>query len=992
MKWRWFTYVQNLNYFAPKLPKYSPLRITSLLSILLALLFCSFVATAQHPYYYTLNDDNGLPSNEVYDLQQDQFGYMWIGCDAGLYRYDGFKFQRYKNTYQNAVAISGLRLSEDKKMFCQNFFGQLFYAEDDSMVLFADVKEQVKSHPEYTIDKERNVLIGLPNGILLYRADGSKELLFKNNLSVNEIEVTDNGDVYVLDLVRGLFRITKNRRGDYALTQLKTDKKVFRNSGYAFRKFGNSLFILSTRNNSNNDHFIAEVVGDSTRIIRTIQAGSIAEFVYTIALIEGKLWLCTSNGVYTLGLDGEYENRYFPGEKISDIFVDREGAYWFSSLQNGVFVIPQLSLMLLNTNNSALKDNNITALKNNQTEGVFSGTYTGDIYLFSPNNNRLELFPKSNNYLYRNVTSIIPLNDHTLLAGRGGISVINTKTKTENSYSSVYVRDMAMVHDSLICVSTQSISAVSKVSSLVKDKLYQPVILKDISGKKVCYDRAGSKLWVTLNEGLATLEGGDFKLFKIAGKPVFCNALYADTTGLWAGTVSDGVYNIRNGKVSLHLNNNNGLIGNNIKCMTSRNDTLYVATDECVNIRFPDGSFSYINNANGINAKEINAISISNQYIYIGTIRGLFYTPVSKYFTNNVKPNIRLSSVYVDGQKCDVTKKVWLNYYNKDILINFSATALKSRGRFLYKYRIAGFQNEWKLQEGNINNVRLSHLPAGSYTFEVMALNENGIASKDVAKISLEVATPFWQHWLFYLLLVVVASSMVTLLFLLRIRTIKRKADIREQITNSQLTALKAQMNPHFMYNTLNSIQDLILQNDIKNTNYYLSRYSSLMRKILDNSDDKEIELAEETEILKLYLELEQLRFGKEFTFSITISAEINKNEVQIPTMIIQPFVENAIKHGLLHKKGEKTLEIIFLKEGNNLKCIIRDNGIGRKKANEIKQRSPIHHKSFATRATEKRLELININRKNKIKLIIDDIYTEDKSAGTEVILVIPLS
>jgi sensor histidine kinase YesM len=225
-----------------------------------------------------------------------------------------------------------------------------------------------------------------------------------------------------------------------------------------------------------------------------------------------------------------------------------------------------------------------------------------------------------------------------------------------------------------------------------------------------------------------------------------------------------------------------------------------------------------------------------------------------------------------------------------------------------------------------------------------------------------------------------------------RINRIKKKAEIRNQLTNSQLTALKAQMNPHFMYNTLNSIQDLVLQNDIKNSNYYLSRYSSLMRKILDTSESNEIELAEEADTLKLYLELEQLRFGSDFTFDIEIDSTVDPHDTHMPSMIIQPFVENAIKHGLLHKKGRKTLSIRFNIEYNVLTCLITDNGIGRERSAEIKKRSPQHHRSFATRATEKRLSLINENREKKIILTITDLFENGIASGTEVLLQIPLT
>jgi LytS/YehU family sensor histidine kinase len=162
------------------------------------------------------------------------------------------------------------------------------------------------------------------------------------------------------------------------------------------------------------------------------------------------------------------------------------------------------------------------------------------------------------------------------------------------------------------------------------------------------------------------------------------------------------------------------------------------------------------------------------------------------------------------------------------------------------------------------------------------------------------------------------------------------------------------------------------------------------MRKILEISEQNQVDLNEEIEILKLYLELEQLRFGADFEFSIVCDLNINQNTIFIPSMIIQPFVENAIKHGLLHKKGSKSLVVRFENHAEAIICTIKDNGVGRQKAAEIKSRSPIAHKSFATNATQKRLELININRKNKITLEFTDLYSENVPTGTEVKIIIP--
>lgn len=193
-------------------------------------------------------------------------------------------------------------------------------------------------------------------------------------------------------------------------------------------------------------------------------------------------------------------------------------------------------------------------------------------------------------------------------------------------------------------------------------------------------------------------------------------------------------------------------------------------------------------------------------------------------------------------------------------------------------------------------------------------------------------------------------------------------------------------MNPHFIFNSLNSIQDLILQQDVRNSYHYLNKFSQLMRKVLEASESDEISLADEINFLTLYLDLEKLRFGEEFSYDIICDPSIHSSYRNLPSMLLQPFVENGIKHGLLHKKGAKKMTIEIVPIGSNaMRYIIRDNGVGRKKAAEINQRRQTNHNSFATRATEQRIELLNNRPGFSFNIVILDLIHSDEAVGTEV-------
>ncbi len=217
-------------------------------------------------------------------------------------------------------------------------------------------------------------------------------------------------------------------------------------------------------------------------------------------------------------------------------------------------------------------------------------------------------------------------------------------------------------------------------------------------------------------------------------------------------------------------------------------------------------------------------------------------------------------------------------------------------------------------------------------------------------------------------------------------------AEHEKDISRTTLTALIAQMNPHFLFNALNTIQSFIYSNDKKNASSYLGKFSELTRKILDNSSKKNISLDEEITLLQLYLDIEKVRFGDGFDASIRVDPSLDGEGISFPPMLVQPYVENAIKNGLLHKQGKKELRVDIRRiDGTNgIKIVIDDNGIGREQSTKI-NKTKIGHQSFANTATQKRINLINQTLDQKIVLDIIDKKNENGiGIGTTVILIIP--
>jgi LytS/YehU family sensor histidine kinase len=220
----------------------------------------------------------------------------------------------------------------------------------------------------------------------------------------------------------------------------------------------------------------------------------------------------------------------------------------------------------------------------------------------------------------------------------------------------------------------------------------------------------------------------------------------------------------------------------------------------------------------------------------------------------------------------------------------------------------------------------------------------------------------------------------------------KRENALQQRTTELEMQALRAQMNPHFIFNCLNAINHFILVNEVNTASDYLTKFSRLIRIVLDNSFRKYIFLSEELESLRLYIELEQIRFDHHFSFDISLKEVSDMDNIVIPPMLLQPFVENAIWHGLMYKEGSGTLDVELTKENEILICTITDNGIGRKRSAELKSTLSINKKSLGMNITASRLHLLNEGMGNHIELQITDLSDNvGQAAGTRVVITIPI-
>lgn len=396
---------------------------------------------------------------------------------------------------------------------------------------------------------------------------------------------------------------------------------------------------------------------------------------------------------------------------------------------------------------------------------------------------------------------------------------------------------------------------------------------------------------------------------------------------------------------------------------------------------------------NGLLNDEVNGIARNGSKIWLAHNNGVSIFDPKKIRDNFTPPPVYITQVLVNDRPLpDMHSELdhSQNYFN----ISFTGLSYKDPGKVEYKYRMKGIDQDWIYT--SYTNVKYPAVPPGSYTFEVYAKNNDGYWSKQPAAISFRVAPAWWQTWWFKITGAVVLLFFGGLLFRQRLNIIKRREHLRTiqrtKIAAAELKALRSQMNPHFMFNAINSVQYFITNNDPRSSEKYLSKFAKLIRYVVDNSKPSSIPLEKELEALRLYLDLESLRFENRFEYTIEIGDNVDTGYVQIPSMLIQPYVENAIWHGLMHKNGPGKITISLAMDDNILKCAVEDNGIGRKRSQELKAgRKNNMHKSVGMSITRERLDIINqINNSNLTVTITDLTDINGSATGTRIDLNIP--
>lgn len=945
---------------------------------------------SQDPYAIQISLATGLPSSTVYDVLQDKKGFLWFATNEGVSRYDGYEFKTFQSPLQTSTAGSCLREDAFGRIWYENFDGILYYIQDEKMHRLQNMKQF--DYFQFAV-LEKHLFVVQAEGVAIFDLKTLKRIQTIPLDGTRVASTAANKSSFYLVTKHSIFRITDALKTTNSYHFFNTTESLRPNQIFVSDE---TVLLTNKLNNPREIH----VMSSDLNYVKKIESPDY-EVINQISILHKKAWVQTPKGIYLVDLKtGKLIHHYFKEKSISNIIQDRQNNYWVSSPNEGIFIIPDFSVKFYRTN--GIIPSKIVSLENDFLIGSKKGeflqvskdlTTSKLIYQYS-NNAHIHYL----HYQENQKKTYFSSSQFYILNG------LNFKNAISNSIS---VKQIIQLDDKYMAFAASSISGILLNPSFKNKKSHWDVLFNSfhyhpdstmklsfvgMRMRTVFLDETKKHLYFSGNTGLFRADTlGNIQEIKHDGNSFLATTLLGFNGDIYALSTRGNLFRIsKTGEFTL-LNKSLGIEEYGIRAIRKDQSRLVVLSNSYFHLYQLDSKKTQIINFN-INPYEVNDFLIDQNRLILLTNAGIISFDLN--LTNNAKSSARffINTVKINNLIIPKTKLKRLSFEENDLTISFSILDFGTIHSEPIFYQING--GNWKKIPLNSRTLEFPSLKHGSYVIAFKLgntiLDEN---------IEFTIQPPFWQTWWFILFVSLVVLLIGRTLYKRRIQVLSNKIELlnekvilEQQLGKSILTSIKSQMNPHFFYNALNTIQAYIFTNDRRNASVYLAKFSKLTRMILEMSEKEIIHLQEETTALSLYLELEKMRFDGDFEFEITPSESLDMELVKIPPMLIQPYVENSIKHGLLHQRGEKWLTIKLDKLENRLIVTIDDNGIGREKSQQM-QRNQQKHQSFSTKANEKRLEILNRSSNQHVGVEITDKKDEQgNSLGTTVQLNIPIS
>lgn len=956
------------------------------------------------------NSRHGYNSQEAMTVFSDSRGFLWIGGVDGLNRFDGSEF--------------------------------VHYSKDDGLI-----DSEIQGISE---DSRHNLWIATINGISYF--DGNKfinysysfiDTSYKTPYFINVFE-SSKGFVYACSAT-GLYKLDINKKIFQQLPNIKTYVSDIIEDKDGILWVAASLALYKIKNNVFEKIDLQPIINYNTATCLAFDK-------------RKQLWIGTTKGIlkYDGKKFLYYFKDIKANNNIKDVIVLNDGTLLFNSetpelkyYKNDKFEVVNLSKEIGNVDiqhivednegNIWMAANNLIKISKNPLHKYFlSDTINSNVNAISILNNDLyfgtddglkivkdeeikTIYPQQS--LNNKIITALCKTDTSMLVGTSNGAIYNYYKNhfflfDTNTLAHDKVYNILKINNREYWVS-KNITVEHYWDNHSKQYLLSDIVAAPTQN---CIMDSEKSIWFANLENLSIYKNGVIE--KIGREDGFrykspVTIIEDKNKIIWVGTYGDGLvkYNRKN---SINFTTKNGLVcdyiqasfydsKSNIIWLTTRNgiskilldaksDILsiknYLNQDDNLNLICNQNSIFKLNNGNMI-------FGCGNQLIeYDNSKANDYYNELPIYFEG-----LRLNYEKIEWSKEGFRTSNWSNMpialelpYNKNHLtFDFRSINFNDPKNIKFQWKLLNTENNWAPESKN-NSVTYSNLSPGSYIFCCRVKGSSGIWSKPIS-FSFIITPPFYQTKWFTPLLIFFLISAAFVSSRIKIKKIQRQEALKtenyRQLAEVELKAMRAQMNPHFLFNTLNSIQEIVLSKEDAIARIYLADFALMMRMILENSSQKKITLERELDFIKLYLKLEKLRFEDKFSITIDIEKSIDEQMIKLPPMLIQPYIENAILHGLMHKVTDGILNITFgivsREEKQFLTCIIKDNGVGRKKSQEFSKWKEKKHQSMSTEITSERISLLNnINKGYKVNII--DLENDLKQPlGTKVEIYIPI-
>jgi len=950
------------------------------------------------PHYTT---KNGLASNNCYNILQDRRGFIWIATDGGLSRFDGTNFQNF-SIEDGLPDTQILQIREDKKgrLWFLALNGQIGYLQDgkfhnqdnDQLLKQLNFNTVIVSFLE---DSKGRIWLGTNSNLIgLWDGKSVKKFVstYPNDQFTNAFIYEDEqGEIFSYSYLSvqkfdgATFKVIKQNVG--LLSYINAFNTPLRSL----------LYVDSTGLKQLKHNQVASLINIPPNLIKNISG----YFFYDAKNKE--IWLSNNNGALLINKNGK-TTKFLSDIPINQTIKDAADNMWFATNQ-GIFMLPNVNGRLyIVDEQSGLSSNIIKSIAKDQKNRLWLGTDNATIDILNIKNFQTEKISLTDIKKYKSIKQLTFDAQHQSIYfasdyGMGSFNNIYNPNPTVDYLKESNGLMFVIKHFSLNETDNKVAIALSSGVVFLYDRInnfnfnsLKPRAKEDFIKARsyhVFYDRHGS-LWFSNIKGLSQFVHG--KLIKHYENTPLLTKRINDIQELEDGSLvlaTDGYGLIfyKDNKINKQITKNEGLASNICTKVFIKNKDIWVLTNNGVNKISTDPKSANIINfdyGKDLLTYDVNNLFIDDTTAYFATNKGLI---LFNYNNQNKRslPKVYITSVIKDNERLPLDKKYFtFDYKSSTILFTFSAVDFTTSD-ITYRYRLNEIAN-WV--ETRIRRLDFSSLQPGDYIFEVSAKSQNGNWGP-TAQISFKIEKPIWQSLWFLAAIVLIIGYLFykTAVYITRKQKDKEQEEllVKNKILTLEQQALQAMMNPHFVFNVMNSIQHYINTQNTASANKVLTGFARLIRKNLEICTKSYISLEEEIDYLNLYLKLEKNRFGDKLEYQIKIDPEIDKDETLIPSMLLQPYVENAIWHGIMPKEmGGKIFINIKVKNSTHLTIEIIDDGVGIENSLRLKKD---HHVSKGMQLTKERLRLLSQIEAKPIQLSVH----QNATNGTTVSISIPI-